>query len=199
MHTPNELESIQGMDIYLIDQILKGRYEEGQSILDAGAGGGRNLNWFFRKDFDIHACDLKAEREQLLRERFPSSKFQWQTSDLDSLPYEDDGFDHVICNAVLHFAKDEDHLEDMFSELVRVLKKRGSLFIRTCSEIGIEKKIIPKGRRRFLLPDGSERYLIDREWIERVLARYDLELLEPVKSTNVDDLRVMTTLMLVKS
>jgi len=39
-------EAINGTDIYLLDQILKDRYETGDKILDAGCGKGRNLKWF---------------------------------------------------------------------------------------------------------------------------------------------------------
>lgn len=41
------------MDIYLLDQIMKGRYDKEDIILDAGCGEGRNLRWFVEMDHDI--------------------------------------------------------------------------------------------------------------------------------------------------
>lgn len=196
---PNgQLNTIQGMDIYLIDQIMKGRYQPGQSILDAGVGGARNLNWFFHGDFQLSACDIDGVREEIIKARNPDHKFHFETCDLANMPYDNDAFDHVICNAVLHFANDDSHFRAMWDQLVRVTRHKGTIFIRTCSEIGIEKSIIPLGRGRFRLPDGSERYLMDREMISKLTEASGLDLLEPVKSVNVDQQRVMTTLVMVK-
>ncbi len=198
MNRPPCLSLIDGVDIYLVDQIVKGRYQSGQRILDAGAGGGRNLSWFFSEGFEIHACDIVPERETLIRERNLAAKFHWQTCGLDSLPYEDGHFDHVICNAVLHFAENVGHFKNMWHELLRVTKAKGAIFIRTCSDIGIEDRKVPLGDGRFLLPDGSERFLMTRQLIDELLSKSPMELLEPVKSVNVSDQRVMTTLVMVK-
>lgn len=186
------------MDIYLIDQIMKGRYQPGQRLLDAGAGGGRNLNWFFTQDMELHACDMDAAREELIRHRFPQGDFQWETAALEALPYADGYFDHVLCNAVLHFARDHAHHTLMWQELVRVLRPKGSLFIRTCSDVGLGDKGESLGEGRYRLPDGSERYLMSRPQIDALAESLGLEFLEAVKSTNVDGLRVMTTLVMVK-
>ncbi len=177
---------------------MKGRYLPGQSILDAGAGGGRNLNWFFSKSFKIDACDIQPEREEIIRHRFPEGEFEWRTADLSALPYDDGMFDHVICNAVLHFALNHGHFDLMFSELIRVLRPKGAIFIRTCSDIGIKDRAISLGDGCFDLPDGSRRYLIGRERIEALVNKHNLAHLEAVKSVNVDDQRVMTTLVMVK-
>lgn len=198
MKSPNSLARIAGMDIYLIDQIMKGRFLPGQRLLDAGAGGGRNLNWFFDNKMELYACDLEAPREEIIRHRFPNAAFSWETANLLDLPYEDGLFDHVICNAVLHFARDHSQFDSMFSELVRVLRSKGSLFIRTCSDIGIEDKVKSLGDGRYDLPDGSKRYLINREKIQSLSDTYGLAHLEAVKSVNVEDVRVMTTLVMVK-
>ena len=198
MKSPNSLARIEGMDIYLIDQIMKGRNLPGQRLLDAGAGGGRNLNWFFGNGMELYACDMDAPREDIIRHRFPEGTFSWETAELSELPYDDGLFDHVVCNAVLHFARDHAHFDAMFSELLRVLRKKGSIFIRTCSDIGIGEKLVSHGNGRFNLPDGSTRYLIDRAKIQSMVDRHALAHLEAVKSVNVEDLRVMTTLVMVK-
>ena len=87
----------------------------------------------------------------------------------------------------------------MFSELNRVLKPGGSLFIRVASDIGIENKILPLGGGRFSLPDGTDRFLLTKPIIEEVLNNFPMTLAEPVKTTNVQDIRCMTTLVMIKS
>lgn len=192
------MDYLDGMDIYLIDEILKGRYLPGERVLDAGAGGGRNLNWFFNQsEFDIHACDLEAERETLLTERYPYAAFEWATCDLAEMPYPDRFFRHIICNAVLHFAQSEAHFFQMIRELYRCMQPKASLFIRMNSDIGLEDRVEDLGDGRYLNPDGSERFLLNRSII---VSMEDIGLahLEPPKHVRVADERVMSTLVMVK-
>jgi ubiquinone/menaquinone biosynthesis C-methylase UbiE len=193
------MEFFLGMDIYLIDQILKGRYISGERILDAGAGGGRNLNWFFAQGgFEIHACDLEAEREELIHARYPGAEFRWSTCDLLKTPYADEHFRHVICNAVLHFAESSTHFMGMAKELHRVMQPKASLFIRMNSDIGIENQVKPLGDGRFLNPDGSERFLLTQGLLEKVM-KLGFDHLEAPKHVNVAGIRVMSVVVLVKT
>lgn len=43
------------IDIYLLDQILKGRFTKEMRILDAGCGEGRNLIYFLHEGFQVLA------------------------------------------------------------------------------------------------------------------------------------------------
>jgi tellurite methyltransferase len=195
-----ELSHIINTDIYLIDQILKGRYNGGGKLLDAGCGGGRNISWFvMQPNFDIYAIDADLKAINHLLKVYPSIKQdQVHCTPIQSLPFRDVFFDHIICSAVLHFAPGEEDFLQMFSELNRVLKPGGSLFIRAASDIGIENRILPVGSGRFSLPDGTDRFLLTRQLIEQVLKTFPMTLTEPVKTTNVQDLRCMTTLVMVK-
>ena len=195
-----ELNHIIYTDIYLIDQILKGRYKGGGKLLDAGCGGGRNISWFvLQPNFDIYAIDADENAINHLSQVYPSLKReQLCCTPLQSLPFPDAFFHHIICSAVLHFAKNKEAFLQMFSGLNRVLKRGGSLFIRVASHIGIENKISPLGGGRFELPDGTDRFLLTKPLLEEVLNTFPMTLIEPVKTTNVQDLRCMTTLVLVK-
>jgi len=200
MMPTGELNHIINTDIYLIDQILKGRYDGGGKLLDAGCGGGRNISWFVvQPDFDIYAADADQHAIDHLPKAYPSLKQDHlRCTPIESLPFPDAFFDHVICSAVLHFARSTENFLQMFSQLNRVLKPAGSLFARIASDIGIESKILPLGNGRFSLPDGSDRFLLTRQLIEQLLNIFQLMLAEPIKTTNVQDLRCMTTLVLVK-
>ena len=68
-----ELSHIINTDIYLIDQILKGRYNGGGKLLDAGCGGGRNISWFaLQPNFDIYAIDTDQDAITHLLQVYPS-------------------------------------------------------------------------------------------------------------------------------
>ena len=197
---PGALSHIVNTDIYLIDQILKGRYNGGGKLLDAGCGGGRNISWFvLQPDFTVYAIDADQDTIHHLLQIYPSLKQDHITcTPVQSLPFSDSFFAHIICSTVLHFARNKEDFLQMFSELNRVLKPGGSLFIRAASDIGIENKILPLGDGRFSLPDGTDRFLLTKPLIEQVLKTFPLTLAEPMKTTNVQDIRCMTTLVMVK-
>ncbi|WP_026451292.1 class I SAM-dependent methyltransferase [Aequorivita capsosiphonis] len=183
------------VDIYVIDQILKGSYQSGQSILDAGCGSGRNLKWFYQNDFSITGIDVDAERIKLAKEIYPNSSGNFTVGTLDKMPYTDEAFDHLLCCAVLHFAKDITHFTKMFTEIYRVLKPSGTLLIRVASDIGLD------GKKPFV-QDGISKemgnFYITRQLISEIVESFSLKLLEPIKTTNVQDVRAMTTLVFQK-
>ena len=146
-----ELSQIINTDIYLIDQILKGRYNGGGKLLDAGCGGGRNISWFvLQPNFDVYAIDIDLNVINHLLQVYPSLKQgQVHCTTVQSLPFPDTFFDHIICSTLLHFANSKEDFLQMFSELNRVLKPGGSLFTRIASDIGIETSILPLGDGRF--------------------------------------------------
>jgi tellurite methyltransferase len=195
-----ELNHIINTDIYLIDQILKGRYNSGGKLLDAGCGGGRNISWFvMQPNFDIYAIDTDQSAIHHLLRVYPSlNRDQLYCTPVQSLPFPGSFFHHIICSTVLHFARNKEDFLQMFSELNRVLRPGGSLFIRAASDIGIEDRILPLGDGRFSLPDGTDRFLLTRLLIEQLLNTFPMTLAEPVKTTNVQEMRCMTTLVMVK-
>ncbi|AFL79692.1 methylase involved in ubiquinone/menaquinone biosynthesis [Aequorivita sublithincola DSM 14238] len=196
MNHSETFDLLGNVDIYVIDQILKGRYEHGQSILDAGCGTGRNLKWFYQNDFNIYGIDVDAQRIAVAKEIYPKASENFIVGELDNLPYEDHSFDHLLCCAVLHFAQSETHFNKMIAELFRVLKPSGTLLIRVASDIGLNDK-------KPFVQDGSSKeiagFYITRSIISKISEEYPLALIEPVKTTNVQDIRVMTTLVFQKT
>ena len=199
----NVPENFGDIDIYLFDQILKNRFSGGMRILDAGCGGGRNLTYFLRNNYQVFSVDENEEAIErvrnmsaLLAPKLPQENFQ--SSKVGSMPFPERSFDAVLSSAVLHFARDEEQFRAMVKEMWRLLRPGGIFFARTASSIGIEGLIEPIGGRRFLLPDGSERFLVNEEYIGEVWGSLDASWLEPVKTTNVQNLRCMTTLVLRK-
>ncbi len=200
----NIRETFGDIDIYLFDQILKERFEPGASILDAGCGGGRNLVYFLRNDFEVFGVDQNSEAVEHVRAlaktlapRLPSANFQ--TAPVEKIPFADEYFDCVISSAVLHFAENEPHFFEMIREMWRVLKTGGLFFARLASSIGIEDKIESLGDGRYLLPDGSQRFLVNEKTLVSLTNQLGGIWIEPLKTTNVQNLRCMTTWVLRKS
>jgi len=191
-------KSIKDIDIYILDQILKDLYQPGAKILDAGCGSGRNLKWFYESGFEIHGTDTDTEPLLRCKELYPTQKENFIEANIEKMPYKANSFDHVICNAVLHFAKDLNHFTQKFEELLRVLKPKGSLFIRTASNFGIENLVILLDKGIYKLPDGTSRFLMTPEILEDIQNNKVVVLIEDVKTTIVHHKRAMTTLVIKK-
>ena len=193
----NLREEFGDIDIYLFDQIQKGRFLPEMKILDAGCGGGRNVVWLMRNGFDVYAIDRDENAVEAVREMAENlapalSQQNFQRASLESIPFSDESFDWVICNAVMHFAEDRGQFDRMLAEQWRVLKPGGVFFARLASSIGIETLLVPTSNGRYLLPDGSERFVVDEQIIRNATASVGGRFLEPIKTTNVENLRCMT-------
>ena len=186
------------IDIYLFDQLLRGRLRPGMRVLDAACGGGRNLVYLLQSDFDVFGTDADSSAIEAVRRlaaqlapHVPADNFHVEPVERMTFP---DGFaDVVISSAVLHFAQHDRQFDVMLREMWRVLKPGGMLFCRLASSIGMEHRVRPLGGRRFALPDGSERYLVDEAMLMELTAQLGGRLLDPLKTTVVQDQRCMTT------
>lgn len=201
MPITTSLKNLLGQtDIYLLDQIMKGRYIENEKILDAGCGEGRNMHWFLQNDFAIFGTDIKEAAIAQLKSANPDLPTErLQVAAVEKLPFTDKYFDHIISSAVLHFANSTQHFKAMLTEMARVLETNGSLFIRMTSDIGIENKVKPISDGVYIIPDGSERFLLTKTLLAECIKENNLSFLEPFKTVNVDDLRCMSTLVLQKN
>ena len=86
----------------------------------------------------------------------------------------------------------------MVNEMWRVLKPGGILFARLASSIGLEDQVELIAGRRYRLPDGSDRFLVDAAMLQRVTAALGGDFIEPIKTTVVDNMRAMTTWVVKK-
>jgi SAM-dependent methyltransferase len=178
---------------------MKCRYIQGDVLLDAGCGTGRNLHWFLQNNFEIYAIDTDPAVIQYLTQEnknLPPGRFRINA--VEHISFDTNFFDGIISSAVLHFAKNKLHFFEMMDEMYRVLKPGGTLFIRMASDIGIEDRVQPLKDQVFLLPDGSSRFLLTRSLLEQLWSRYSFAYLEDFKTVNVNDIRCMSTLMLQK-
>lgn len=192
------------IDIYLFDQLLKGRFTPQMQLLDAGCGGGRNLIYFLRSGYAV--CGVDQSQAAINQVRALAAIHaphlaadDFRVEPVERMSFADESFDVVISSAVLHFARDAEHWQSMVREMWRVLKPGGIFFARLASDIGIEEKVQLIEGRRYHLPDGSDRFLVDEQMLLQATASLDGEWLEPLKTVIVQNMRAMSTWCLRKT
>lgn len=200
-----DLQALFGqIDIYLFDQLLRGRLIPGMRVFDAGCGAGRNLVYLLRAGFDVHGAD--ADPQAIDRVRTLASRLaphlpaeHFRAEPLERISFPEAFADWVISSAVLHFARSDGQFDGMLRASWRVLKPGGVFFCRLASTIGMADRMQPLGGRRFLLPDGSERYLVDEPMLLSLTRELGGTLIDPLKTTVVQDQRCMTTWVVRKN
>ena len=201
---PSQLrEQFGEIDIYLFDQLLRGRIGEGTTVLDAGCGTGRNMVFMVRAGMNVYGVDGNPEAIEDARRRLAEASPDFDPTRLsvqsvDALEFADESMNVVISSAVLHFAQDDAHFDAMLREMWRVLAPGGLLFCRLASSIGIEQWVRPIQGRRHELPDGSTRYVVDEALLLHTTRRLAGTLVDPLKTTVVQGMRAMTTWVVQK-
>jgi tellurite methyltransferase len=187
------------IDIYVFDQLLRGRILTGMRVLDAGCGAGRNLVYLLREGFDVFGVDADPRAidavRHLARRLAPgmSADDHFRCEPIEHMTFPSGFADVAISSAVLHFAADDEQFRAMLHGTWKALRPGGTLICRLASSIGIEPLITPIAGRRFHLPDGSDRYLVDERLLMALTEELGGALLDPIKTTVVQNQRAMTT------
>jgi len=200
-------EQFGPIDIYLFDQLLRGRVSAGMRVLDAGCGGGRNLVYLLRnsRDMNLEIFGADADPEAIesvralaahLAPQIPGENFHVEA--IEAMSFPDASVDLVISSAVLHFAASDAQFAAMLQGTWRTLKPGGLFFCRLASSIGIEREIHKIAGNRYLLPDGSERYLVNESMLTDLTGSLGASLADPLKTTIVQNQRSMTTWVMRK-
>jgi SAM-dependent methyltransferase len=189
-------EQFGQIDIYVFDQILRGNIAPGMIVLDAGCGYGRNLVHLLREGCEVFALDADAEGVEHVRQLSASLQTglpdeNFQVGAIERMPFPDGFADVVLCNSVLHFAQDARHFRAMLAELWRVLKPGGMLFCRLGSRIGMDFERLRGNIYRIV--DGSQWFLVDQQMLLNLTEEMNAVLVDPLKTTIVQDYRCMTT------
>ena len=192
------------IDLYLLDQILKNRFNKNMKILDAGCGEGRNTHYFIQQGYQIFGIDINPTAIQMARLYAKTldpdyDLLRFQVASIEALPFHDGAFDVLLSSAVMHFASNSTQFFSMLSEQMRVLKKGGFFWLRTCTDAGgcfpLKESL---GQGRWRLPDGTERFVIDEEITQFMVRQYQFEMLELPKSALVHGQRAMGSFVFYK-
>ena len=191
------------IDIYLFDQLLRGNITPGMRVVDAGFGSGRNLVYLLRSGYEVFGVDADRDAVEYTRNitaalapALPRNNFRLEA--IEHMTFSDAFADVLVCNSVLHFAQSDDQFQAMVRSCWRVLKPGGLFFCRLASSIGMERQVVRISGRRFLLPDGSRWYLVDEELLNKFTEELGGQLIDPLKTTIVQNQRCMTTWVLRK-
>jgi len=151
-----------------------------------------------RAGYEVCGCDADAAAIDAVRRLVtrlaphrPPDNFRVEPVERMSFP--DAHADVVVASAVLHFALDDVQFRGMVNECWRVLRPGGLLFTRLASSIGTEHLVQQIAGRRCRLPDGSDRYLVDAALLEEVTTDLGGTLVDPLKTTVVQNQRSMST------
>jgi len=194
----NDLQAQFGdLDIYLFDQLLRGRLTPGMRVFDAGCGGGRNLVYLLRQGYQVCGNDGNpvaiAQVQAMAAELAPGVPTDFRVEAIEHTSFPASSADALFASAVLHFARDDAHFAAMLQAMWRVLRPGGLFFARLASTIGMEQQVRALGGGIYRLPDGSNRYLVDAATLFDWTARLGGELIDPLKTTVVHEHRSMTT------
>ena len=195
-------EQFGPIDIYFFDQLLRARITPGMKIFDAGCGSGRNLVYLLREGYEVYGVDADPSAvdhvrwiAESLAPNLPSQNFRVEL--IEAMSFPDAFADVVLCNTVLHFARDDQHFNALLHGAWRLLRPGGLFFCRLASTIGMEHERL--AGRRFRSPDGADRYLVDETLLLKLTHDLGAELLDPLKTTVVQDQRCMTTWVIRKN
>lgn len=179
------------IDLFLLDQILKGRFEQAESILEVGCGEGRNLTYFIRNGYDVWGIDNNPTALKMLHmmgrslhKTFDKEKFI--EADISGIPFPPQSFDAIICASVLHFLPSEDAFFAAWDTMMKVLRKDGFLFLSMYSNIPFPGKM------------QSDFFLLTGTLYQTVLHRYKLQEVEPVKTVAMGNTQPLAYLILQK-
>jgi SAM-dependent methyltransferase len=196
-------EQFGDIDVYLFDQLLRGRIVRGMNVLDAGCGSGRNLIYLMRAGFDVWGVDESDDAIATVQRLAANlaaglTPNRFRVEPVESMSHDSASMDVVISSAVLHFARDDSHWLAMVHEMWRVLAPGGLLFARLATTVG-QPNVKPLGGGRYVMPDGSTRFLVDHERLLDVTRALGGSLADPLKSTVVHEQRSMGTWVVRKA
>src|ERR1035438_109715 len=107
---PDLQEQFGQIDIYLFDQLLRGRIRPGMRVLDTGCGSGRNLVYFLREGYEVFGVDTDPNAIECTRglaaslaPALPADNFRVEA--IEEMTFPDAFADLVLTSAVLHFAR----------------------------------------------------------------------------------------------
>ncbi len=167
-----EEQSIENLPEKFVDFIDRFMEEVGDGrVLDAGCGPGNQVEYFTENGLNATGIDFSEKMVAYARE---NRKGEYQAMDIRDLEFENSVFDGVFCNAVIHFFP-YNKMEDIISELERVLKSGGTIFLSF--KLGDEDYIV---REKY--GKSVKQYLVAKEEVEELLEDKNLEITERLET-----------------
>lgn len=112
---------VEGMYDVLIEEIEK---SESGKILDVGCGNGNLFTLLPENKYELYGVDFS--QNMIIEAKSKCRNATFSVADAEMLPFDDDSFDIVVCNASFHHYI---HPDRVLEEMHRVLKDGGKLLI----------------------------------------------------------------------
>ncbi|MDO5293514.1 MAG: methyltransferase domain-containing protein [bacterium] len=113
---------VRSMYPELVERIRK---EKPKTVLDLGCGNGNVLAELMSDNkIKLFGADLSSQMVEEAMKRVPTGTFC--VANAEDLPYEDNSFDVIVCNASFHHYTNPIRVVE---EMKRVLKKNGTLIL----------------------------------------------------------------------
>lgn len=188
MTIPAAWAPLRHADIYLLDHVLRGTISPGDRVLDVGCGSGRHLPLLAHAGCAVVAIDPHPSAVQACQRLLVElpGRHRALAAGLPELDLAE-VFPVVLCNAVLHFAPDQEHFHQWADACWRHVAPGGFLFARLSTRIALPQAD----------PPGFT-YLATAEDIHACERRWRATRVDPLKTTLVEELRTMTTWTLRK-
>ena len=194
-------EQFGQIDIYVFDQILRGNIAPGMRVLDAGCGYGRNLVYLLREGCEIFALDADADGVEHVRQLSASLRTGLAGGELPGRVHRAHAISGRVCRCSdLQFSAPLCPRRAAFpghvgGALASVEAGR-DVVLPLGSRIGMDFERV-RGNI-FVVGDGSEWFLVDEEMLLELTEEMNGVLVDPLKTTIVQDYRCMTTWVLRK-
>ena len=152
-------------------------------VADLGCGAGRYTIWLAQNGFDVYACDasigmLNRTKEGLKKIRYQNIEEKVVHSRLEKLPFDDEIFDIVLTNGVIHNAYTVEEFFQCLKECMRVLKQDGILYLSVFTSDTIDEGLEKIDKHVYLTPDGLRMVLFSKEEIIRTLRDKNYKVLD---------------------
>ena len=153
--------------------------EPGSLVLDAGAGAGRHTSFLLSEGHRTISSDLSAQGLAHARQHVdPRSPAAFVRSPLQSLPFDAESFDGVVCHGVLMYA-DASAYQRGVDELLRVLRRGCWAFFSVRTTDDVRSTLGPQvepGTVRIQSDATNEggmlQHLLDRHDVDRVFGGF---------------------------
>lgn len=182
--SPEDINKAFGnIDLFLLDQLLKGNFNNRKILLDAGCGEGRNLKYFITRGLEVYGIDTSPAAIRMAGLIYRKGAI-FKEAGIEDQPFSENFFEAILCINVLHHCRNEEQFIKMWDTLINMLKPGGILFIRTL--IKAEK------------PTEEDLFLLSEQLLEKLISKCRLRWIEPLKKEVMNDGKALGVLVLTK-
>ena len=143
-------------------------FNKESQILDVGCGFGNNLLPFLINGSTCSGTEITEQICEVTKDSLSERGFlaDIRKGDNRNLPFQDEKFDLLLSNGVIHYESNEENYLSALKEYSRVLKPGGFLYLMTTGpDHDLYKNSKPLGSGRYLIQDwdfreGSEFFFV---------------------------------------